>query len=217
MSFGFLTLWCGAAAGSNGIATLIVFRFLAGLFGSSPLTNSGGVIADMFGPKQRALALSLFAAAPFLGPVIGPIVGGYVGETIGWRWNEGFMCIFVGCMWILGSLTLPETYAPVLLRRRAERLSKANKAVYQTRIEIDKGKVSITQEFATALKRPWLLLFMEPIVLLLTIYLAILLRHPLLAILRIRSSVPGRLWLQSRPRRVSFRGHRHRHGWRRDL
>lgn len=174
MSFGFLTLWSGAAAGANGIATLIVFRFLAGLFGSSPLTNSGGVIADMFDSRQRALALSLFAAAPFLGPVIGPIVGGYVGQTIGWRWNEGVMCMFAGVMWIIGCLTLPETYAPILLRRRAERLCKATNSVYRTKMEIDEGKVSLRKEFSTALKRPWMLLFLEPIVLLLTIYLAIL-------------------------------------------
>jgi hypothetical protein len=46
---------------------------LAGSFGSSPLTNAGGVIADMFPASQRGLATSLFAAAPMLGPVIGPI------------------------------------------------------------------------------------------------------------------------------------------------
>jgi len=35
-------------AGSQNIETLVVLRFLAGAFGSSPLTNTGGVIADMF-------------------------------------------------------------------------------------------------------------------------------------------------------------------------
>jgi MFS family permease len=69
----FLTAFNAGAAASQNITTLIVLRFLAGSFGSSPLTNAGGVIADMFPAAQRGLAMSIFAAAPFLGPVIGPI------------------------------------------------------------------------------------------------------------------------------------------------
>jgi MFS family permease len=69
----FLTIFNAGAAGSQNIETLIILRFLAGAFGSSPLTNAGGVIADMFPASQRGLAMVIFAAAPFLGPVIGPI------------------------------------------------------------------------------------------------------------------------------------------------
>lgn len=43
-----LTAFNAGAAGSNSMATLIVLRFFAGAVGSSPLTNAGGVIADMF-------------------------------------------------------------------------------------------------------------------------------------------------------------------------
>ena len=68
-----LAIFNAGAAGSQNIQTLVVLRFLAGAFGSSPLTNAGGVIADMFPASDRGLAMSLFAAAPFLGPVIGPI------------------------------------------------------------------------------------------------------------------------------------------------
>lgn len=68
-----LTVFNAGAAGSKNIETLVILRFLAGAFGSSPLTNAGGVIADMFPASQRGLATSIFAAAPFLGPVIGPI------------------------------------------------------------------------------------------------------------------------------------------------
>lgn len=57
---------CGSAGAQN-IQTLIILRFFAGSFGSSPLTNAGGVIADMFSAKERGVATSLFAAAPFLG------------------------------------------------------------------------------------------------------------------------------------------------------
>jgi len=92
-TYAMLTFFNAGAAGSQNIQTLLILRFFAGAFGSSPLTNAGGVIADIFPAAERGLALTLFAAAPFLGPVIGPIVGGFAGEAIGWRWVEGIMAI----------------------------------------------------------------------------------------------------------------------------
>lgn len=169
-----LTAFNAGAAGANNLATLIVLRFFAGAFGSSPLTNAGGVIADMFAAAQRGLATTLFAAAPFLGPVIGPIVGGFVGETIGWRWIQGIMAIFTGTLWIIGTFLIPETYAPVLLRKRAQRLSKETGKVYKSRVDAEQGVVTLTHAYKTALSRPWILLFTEPIVLLLSIYMAII-------------------------------------------
>lgn len=173
-TYAMLTAFNAGAAGSQNIQTLIILRFFAGAFGSSPLTNAGGVIADMFTADQRGMAMSVFAAAPFLGPSIGPIVGGFVGETVGWRWVEGVCAIFTGVLWILGALTIPETYAPVILRRRAAKLSAITGKVYKSRIEVDKGPKKLSAEFKTALSRPWILLFREPIVLLLSVYMAII-------------------------------------------
>ncbi|KAH7406593.1 major facilitator superfamily domain-containing protein [Phaeosphaeria sp. MPI-PUGE-AT-0046c] len=169
-----LTIFNAGAAGSQNIETLIILRFLAGSFGSSPLTNAGGVIADMFPASQRGMATSIFAAAPFLGPVIGPIVGGFVGETIGWRWIEGIMAIFTGALWLICTFLVPETYAPVLLRQRAIALSKKTGHVYKSKTDDEQGIKSIGVAFKTALTRPWILLFREPIVLLLSIYMAVI-------------------------------------------
>ena len=173
-TYGALTAFNAGAAGVRSISGLIVLRFFAGAFGSSPLTNAGGVIADMFPARERGLAMSLFAAAPFMGPVLGPIVGGFVGETIGWRWVEGLMAIFTGALWITGSLLIPETYSPVLLRKRAQQLSKETGKVYKSQGDVDQGPMSFGHVFKTSLSRPWILLFREPIVLLLSIYMAII-------------------------------------------
>jgi MFS family permease len=43
-----LAAFSAGAAGAQNIQTLIILRFFAGAFGASPLTNAGGVIADMF-------------------------------------------------------------------------------------------------------------------------------------------------------------------------
>jgi len=174
VTYGALTAFNAGAAGSQNIQTLIILRFFAGAFGSSPLTNAGGVIADMFPAKQRGLAMSIFSAAPFMGPTLGPIVGGFLGETEGWRWVEGLMAIFTGALWILGALLIPETYPPVLLRKRAAALSKKTGKVYRSRPDVDSGPVTAGQAFKTALSRPWILLVREPIVLLLSIFMAII-------------------------------------------
>ncbi|KAI9691820.1 MAG: hypothetical protein M1822_007892 [Bathelium mastoideum] len=173
ITYGALTAFNAGAAGSQNIWTLIILRFFAGAFGSSPLTNAGGVIADMFPAKERGLALSIFAAAPFMGPVLGPIVGGFLAETEGWRWVEGLLAIFTGALWIAGTFFIPETYAIVLLRKRAAKLSQMTGKVYRSRGDIEQGPTTLGHALSTALIRPWILLFREPIVFLLSIYMAI--------------------------------------------
>jgi len=82
-----------------------------------------------------------------------------------------FLTIFSGVLGLIGFLILPETYAPRLLRERAARLSKATGAHYLPRM--DKGKdLTPKTQFKVALTRPWVLL-LEPIVLLLSIYMSI--------------------------------------------
>lgn len=84
------------------------------------------------------------------------------------------MAIFTGVLWLVCGLIVPETYSPVLLRKRAAKLSKITGKVYMSRADAEQGKVTIGEAFKTALSRPWILLFQEPIVLLLSIYMAII-------------------------------------------
>lgn len=168
------TAFNAAAAGAPNIWGLLILRFFAAAFGSSPLTNAGGVIADLFSANERGLAMSIFSAAPFMGPVLGPIIGGFLGMTEGWRWVNGLMAIWAGAILVITTALVPETYPPVLLRKRAEKLSKLSGKVYRSRTDIDQGKVSLGEAFSTGLKRPWVLLFCEPIVLLLSLYHAII-------------------------------------------
>jgi MFS family permease len=83
-TYAMLTAFNAGAAGAPNIQSLLILRFFAGAFGSSPLTNAGGVIADMFPASQRGLAMSVFAAAPFLGPTLGEC-----NALSAPYWNEG--------------------------------------------------------------------------------------------------------------------------------
>lgn len=86
------------------------------------------------------------------------------------------MAIFTGILWIIGAFALPETYAPVLLSKRARNLSKRTGKVYKSRLETGPHarNTNPTQAVKIALSRPWILLLKEPIVLLLSLYMAIL-------------------------------------------
>lgn len=173
VTYGALAVLNAGAAVAPNIQSLLVIRFFAGAFGSSPLTNAGGQIADMYGPNLVGLAMSLFIIAPFIGPAVGPISGGFIADTGGWRWVERFLALLTGVIWLLGCVVVPETYAPTLLKKRAEKLSSKTGKIYKSRLEVEKGGKSVKEVFSKALGRPWLLLFMEPIVLLLAVYMAI--------------------------------------------
>ncbi|KWU44138.1 Benomyl/methotrexate resistance protein [Rhodotorula sp. JG-1b] len=165
--FAIFNIPCAVA---KNVETLLVCRFLAGFFGSSPLTNSGGVISDMFSASERALAVSLYAAAPFAGPVIGPIVGGFVIMNTSWHWIFWILTIFSFVMLFSGALN-PETYAPVLLRRRAAALQKETGKVYRSMYDLHPMFAApFAVKMKAALLRPFLLLIKEPICSLFALY-----------------------------------------------
>ncbi|PLB45879.1 MFS general substrate transporter [Aspergillus steynii IBT 23096] len=169
-----LTAFTAGTAGARNMETLVILRFFAGSLGSAPLAVAGGTLADTFPAISRGLASGLYAIAPFMGPTIGPVVGGFLAAAGGWRWVQGFLAILSGAMLLLTAILLPETYSPVLLRKRAKRLSKITGHVYRSKLDVDGGSSHAGQMFKTALSRPFVLLFCEPIVLLMSLYLAII-------------------------------------------
>jgi multidrug resistance protein len=170
-TFGAFTAFNVGAACARDLVTLFICRCFAGAFGSSSLVHTGGVLADIFPAEERSSAMSAFTASLFFGPTLGPIIGSFIGMTQGWRWIEGFIAILSGLLWIVGSVVIPETYSPLLLRRRAQLLSALTKKTYRSKLEDQRTLYSTVVK--TALVRPWLFLFVEPVVLLVSIYLAI--------------------------------------------
>lgn len=173
VSYFFLTLWQAVTCAAPNPGAVLAFRGLAGLFGSSPLANAGGTIADVLDPTQMGLGMALFSVAPFLGPAIGPITGGFLGQAAGWRWVMGMLALFCGAVFILLFFFSGETYAPLLLRQRADKLSKMTGKVYRYRADAAKP-FNIVNLFKASLVRPWKFLIFEPIVLILSIYVAII-------------------------------------------
>ncbi|KAK8013651.1 hypothetical protein PG991_009244 [Apiospora marii] len=171
LAFTLLTMGCALAPTIQGLG---VMRFFAGAFGSSPLTIAGGILAGIWPTEQRGLAMIFFSSAPLFGPSLGPVIGGFIGTDGGWRWVLGFLAILCGVCCSAMAFLVPETFAPALLNHRAERLSRTENRAYVSKLAKNRPKKTLRAAIQEALVRPWALLIYEPIVMLLTIYMAIL-------------------------------------------
>jgi len=168
-----------ACAVSSDLAMFVVFRFLLGVFGCTPMTVGGGTIADLMPAEKRGGAMAIWAMGPLMGPVIGPIAGGYLAAAKGWRWIYWLLAIMVSigapclqCSNTKGSqsavltiasfICMKETYAPVILSRKTVRLRKET-GNDLLRSKFDTGLTS-KELFRRAIVRPTVMLCTSPIV-----------------------------------------------------
>ncbi|TLD26513.1 hypothetical protein PspLS_05227 [Pyricularia sp. CBS 133598] len=169
-NFGFIVFVIACAVAPS-MDSLIVFRFITGLFGSCPLTNGGGSIADMIVQEKRGVAMSIYTLGPLLGPVIGPVAGGFLSGAKGWRWCFWIVAIAGGFTSICMLVFMKETYARVILDRKTEKLRKetGNELL---RSKLDAG-LSTRDYFLRGIVRPLKLMAFSPITQIFAIYLAI--------------------------------------------
>ncbi|KAI5255249.1 MFS general substrate transporter [Aureobasidium subglaciale] len=173
-SYAFFLIWLIPCAVAQNIATMLVARFFDGLAGSAFLSVAGGTVGDLFPKTQLSLPMAFYTAAPFVGPEIGPIVGGFINYNTSWRWTFYVLLIWSGIMLAAIIFLVPETYHPVLLRKKAITLRKdtGNQA---WRAPIENMDKSVFRTVAWSCVRPFQLLFLEAMCLNLCILSAILL------------------------------------------
>ncbi|RAK98732.1 MFS transporter [Aspergillus ibericus CBS 121593] len=155
---------------SRNIEAILITRFFGGLFGSAIMGNSPASVNDLVSDHHRALALGIWSIGPTNGPVYGPIIGGFVYEYLGWRWTNWLVLIIGGAVLALVFL-IPETYAPVILRRRAAKIRKETaEPKWWTRYD---GDENLSNRLKTGFSRPFVMLFTEPICIFWDSYVAI--------------------------------------------
>lgn len=164
-------LFTAACAVSPNLSTLIGFRFVAGCAGSAPLTLGGGSIADMVVQERRGTAMTIFAMGPLIGPIIGPVAGGYFSQAKGWRWIFWLLTIVGGGILISAFVFMRETYAPTILERKTKRLQRSTGNIH-LRSKLDSG-LTTQQLLARSIVRPIKMLLLSPIVLALSIFMAL--------------------------------------------
>ncbi|KAG6332618.1 hypothetical protein ID866_6471 [Astraeus odoratus] len=156
------------------IAVFLVFRFITGFLGSAFLSVAGGSVSDMFPDSQVANPMAVYTMSPFIGPVLGPLISGFINQHIYWRWTYRVdLCwIFVECILLVAFV--PETYVPVILKKKAARLRKEteNSKYYA---HIDRIQGSLASAILVSCYTPFKLLLFDRMALLLDTWNALLL------------------------------------------
>ncbi|KAL2827956.1 major facilitator superfamily domain-containing protein [Aspergillus cavernicola] len=146
-------------------SSLLFFRFGCGCMGAAPQTVIGGAYADIFESTPRGRAMAFYMGAASFGPILGPIISGFASEH-GWRWSFWVDLIFAGVA-LIGLVFLPETFGPVILKRRAKELTKLSGKIISAPIS------KLDTDLTTIFLRPLYMLIFEPIILATSIYVGI--------------------------------------------
>lgn len=163
--------FCFATATAKDIQTIMITRFFGGFMGAAPLAAAPAAMADLFGVRTRGQAITIFSMVLFGGPMMAPIISAFIVKNphMGWRWTMYITGIMssVGCL--ADMFILEETHHPLLLVRKAELLRRrtGNWGIIAPHEELSLNLKEIIEKNFT---RPLVMLFTEPILLLITIY-----------------------------------------------
>ncbi|CAI7659817.1 unnamed protein product [Penicillium crustosum] len=162
-----------AAALAPNIHSHLIFRFLAGFFGSTPLTCAGGTVADLWSPLQKTYAFPAYAIPSFVGPMAGQIIGSYIPIHLGWRWLEWIMLIMGGAVLLVILVLQPETYGPLILYWKAKILrEETGDDRYKAPMEMKNE--ALGRRLLVSVYRPFALVYSELIIILMSLYLTVI-------------------------------------------
>lgn len=92
---------------------------------------------------------------------------------MGWRWLYWIQLILSGFAYVLITFTVPETYAPKILARRAAKMRKeTGEDKFQSESDLDQRPFG--ERMRIFIVRPFQLLFGELIVFLISLYMSVL-------------------------------------------
>ncbi|RYP80127.1 hypothetical protein DL769_002613 [Monosporascus sp. CRB-8-3] len=140
-----------ATATAKDLQTIMITRFFGAFFASAPVTNTGGVLGDLFSPMRRGIAMAGYALAVVGGPTVGPIASAavVVQPHLGWRWTEYITGILQAFVLLTAVVFIDETYPPKLLVAKASRLrhDSGNWALHARFEEWDVSVAELARKF----------------------------------------------------------------------
>jgi MFS family permease len=162
------TLACGLAPN---MTALIIFRWIMGFGASTPLSVVGGTAADLFpDPYDRGKAIGFFVTAAGFGQAIGAVLAGYLSPKY-WSFPY-FAALAIALASLLLILLIPETFQPILLKKKARRLRSGSGEKVFAPVELQSSK-RIRDVAKEQLGVPFRMLFTEPLVFFSCMYLAL--------------------------------------------
>ncbi|CUM64617.1 uncharacterized protein PRCAT00002225001 [Priceomyces carsonii] len=156
------------------IASLCILRFISGFFASPVLATGGASVCDVILVPYMPVVIGIWAICSLCGPSLGPLIGAVLIDKGGWRWTFWFILIISGISFGVLGFCLPETYAPTLMYKRAKKLRKftGNDAI-RSIDELQEKILAKNKILVKYLWRPIEISIIEPVVLLINIYLAL--------------------------------------------
>lgn len=167
--FGFM-LFCFAGGAAKDFQTVVLSRFFMGTIGAASITVGPAMAADTFNSFERGRAIAFISLMITAGPMISPVVGGYIGASyLGWRWTQYITGIFAALALVICFVLLKETYPPKILALRASimREETGNWAIFAP---LEKKEVDTREIIQRTILKPISMLFVEPILLLISLY-----------------------------------------------
>ncbi|GJC98351.1 major facilitator superfamily transporter [Colletotrichum higginsianum] len=111
LSFTLFVVFSILSAVSVNISMLIVMRLFGGGASASVQAVGAGTIADIWEPRERGRAMSIFYLGPLTGPLLAPIIGGALSQRFGWQSTMWALAIYGGLVLFMILFCLPETLA----------------------------------------------------------------------------------------------------------
>ncbi|KAK1997875.1 major facilitator superfamily transporter [Colletotrichum falcatum] len=111
LSFTLFVVFSVLSAVSVNISMLIVMRLFGGGASASVQAVGAGTIADIWEPRERGRAMSIFYLGPLTGPLLAPIIGGALSQRFGWQSTMWALSIYGGLVLAMILFCLPETLA----------------------------------------------------------------------------------------------------------
>ncbi|RYP18095.1 hypothetical protein DL765_004107 [Monosporascus sp. GIB2] len=162
--------FCIAATLASSFSWFCIARFVSGFSYGPGLFNSAAVVSEMFEEEKRSVALCIVTFSLLVGSAIGPAIGVALLAKLAWRWTQHLVALLSLFNLILAKLS-SDTYHQRLLRRRYIRLG-LEVAQLPTPAALFRGLIEVT------IQRPLLMLATEPLVGLLSLYVASMFATP---------------------------------------
>lgn len=133
------------------------------------MSVAAGSLADIFAKDEMSTPLLLYTISPFVGPGVLPLISGFINSSVYFRWTFYVMLIWTGVLVVMIVLFVPETYQPVLLKKKAARLRKTT-GDNRFYAPLERDPTSLFESTVMSCKKPILLIFKDYMTLALCFY-----------------------------------------------
>ncbi|KAJ3781401.1 major facilitator superfamily domain-containing protein [Lentinula aff. detonsa] len=175
VSFVLLFAFSFGVAFAPNIVVYLVFRFITGFCGSTFLSVAGGSVSDLFDNKTVANPMAVYTISPFIGPVVGPLLSGFINQNTNWRWTYYTLIIWTFTQTFALFVFIPETYVPVLRKRKANTPLRKTTGDNRYFAPLEKNEINLAQAILISCYKPFQLVLYDRMALLLNTWTSLIL------------------------------------------